>query len=292
MLALAGSTRRWRSPPSRRAGGDDDLADHAVGPDEELGRQAVDLVAMEDVGPQVGRHGVRQAVFRRVRADVGLARLLDADADDREAARGVGIRDRPQDRCLGLAGWAPAGPEVDPDGPTAQLVETDRATLEIDQLELASVRPGEAKLRREVAGLQPLGAAATTGCTASAADRLGPTAPTDPSGEVTTMNPIATARYGHEDSEQLSSTKGPSGHGGPARGGSQGGPSASRSCLRSSVRPSDGRVEVEIAGQEREPVEQHRHADRDHERAADDDTSRPWRSSGGSRPGARRRRAR
>ena len=66
-----------------------DGADDAVRVDEELGRQGVDAVLVEDPAGRVEPDRVRELVLVRVGLDVRWRRLLDADGDD-FAARDLG----------------------------------------------------------------------------------------------------------------------------------------------------------------------------------------------------------
>ena len=77
-------------------------ADDAIRVDEDLGRQAVRLVGVEDLARPVEADGVRQLVLVGVGCDVGRRRLLDADGDDLEPAVLVARR---RSRRIGTSDW-------------------------------------------------------------------------------------------------------------------------------------------------------------------------------------------
>ena len=127
--------------------------DHAVRVDEELGRQREHPVRPQDVPGAVEADRVVELVAVGVRADVGRRRLLDADADDREAAVAVLRVERAQDRRLLLARRAPRRPEVEPDDLAAEVVEPDRLAVEVGQLVGRAVDEGRGELGRRLARL-------------------------------------------------------------------------------------------------------------------------------------------
>ncbi len=115
------------------------------------------LYCAEDRSRPVEADGVAQLVSRGVGGDVGGRRLLHADRDEDEAAILVALGQVAQDRHLRLAGRAPGGPEVDPDGLATKVGEADRRALEVGQLVRGAVGVGDGQLRSRRTDLEPLG---------------------------------------------------------------------------------------------------------------------------------------
>ena len=129
--------------------------DDAVGTDEDLRRQGVDLVRVEHVGRRrrtSDRVGGERA---RVGLDVSRRRLLDADADDDQASVQYCSVHVPEDRRLGLAGRAPRCPEVDPDGLAAQVGPAGSGGRRSVRWKLAAVRPRPSARARGCRGARP-----------------------------------------------------------------------------------------------------------------------------------------
>ena len=123
-------------------------------PDEELRRQGVDPVQVEDVRRGVEGDRVLEPVPVRVLAHVVDRRLLDGDPHDGEPLVAVPLVHLAQDRGLRLARRTPGRPEVEPDQLAAQVLEPDRVAVEVEELPGRAVGVGPLELGREVAGLE------------------------------------------------------------------------------------------------------------------------------------------
>ncbi|MBF8290778.1 MAG: hypothetical protein HW391_1746 [Chloroflexi bacterium] len=128
----------------------DDLADPAVGVDEELRRQREDAIGPEDDRTDIAPDRVAEVVLPGVLAPV-LDGLLDLDADEGEAAIAVLLVQLPENRRLGLAGRTPAGPEVDPDDAATEIGQPKRRSVQIGQGERRTIVERSGQLRGEVA---------------------------------------------------------------------------------------------------------------------------------------------
>jgi hypothetical protein len=104
---------------------------------------------VEDRAGHVSADRVLEGVRGGVRLAV-LDGLLHLDADDGEATIPVALVDRAQRRGLELAGWAPAGPEVDPDRLATEVFEADRRAVEVGQHD-AAIGPVTLECRSEIA---------------------------------------------------------------------------------------------------------------------------------------------
>src|SRR3990172_9870635 len=116
---------------------DTPFADDAIPIDEEVRGDADDAVLGGDTCRLVDADGEGRAGALDV-ARYGAGGLADAYRQHDEALTFMGLVDLLNVGSLGAAGRAPGGPEVDPDGPPAEIAEPDVLTVE----------GAEAKVRR------------------------------------------------------------------------------------------------------------------------------------------------
>ena len=127
--------------------GADDRLDDPVRVDEDLGREPVCLVFVEDRAGSVEADRVSELVAVGVGLNVRRRRLLNADGDQDQAPVAVALGHLAQDWDLRLAGRAPRRPEVDPDRLAVQVRQADRVAMQVRQLVRRAVAERDRELR-------------------------------------------------------------------------------------------------------------------------------------------------
>ena len=155
----ASSGRQDAAPPATsRQRPAHDVADDAVAVDEELRRQAEGAVGPEDGRRPVEADGVVEVVRVGVAPTSSTRRLLDADGDDRRGPS-LAVRLVDASRRIGISSWQ-GGHQVaqkfSQTGRPRSVGEGDGSTVEVGSGTVLAV-DGPGQLRRQVAGLEPLG---------------------------------------------------------------------------------------------------------------------------------------